>query len=206
MRVPGLAGIVKNYGMGDLADVRLSKAPEITARDIAKNVLKTDDPKVIASIENAAKQAEKTGQIVDTAVNAAGTVSQIASVGAVVSGISVAGIIAAAALSVPIWAALQEPVSDGTFEGQRNRLYANDVKAAKAALDVAAPLLQKSGALSRDERYALNTALSTVREVSKKWFTNPVLNAHYNKLPEKERFPFTPAHVKFLEQEAKKHA
>lgn len=128
-------------------------------------------------------------------MNAAGTVSQIASAGAVVSGISVAGIIAAAALAVPIWAALQEPVSDGTFEGHRNRLYAYDVKAAKGALDIAAPLPQKTGSLPREERAALNTALSTIREVSKKWFAKPELNKHYNKLPEKERFPFTPAHV-----------
>lgn len=84
--MPGLAGVIENYGMGDPANVRLSKAPEITARDIAKNVLKTDDPNVIAGIENAARQAEKTGQIVETAVNVAGTVSQITSVGATVAG------------------------------------------------------------------------------------------------------------------------
>ena len=199
MRVPGLAEIVELYEMGSVNKVPLSRAPEITARDIAKNILKTDDPKVIEAIEKAAQHAEKTGQIVDASVIAAGTLSQIATA---VTAFSLQTILAAAGLAaVLVGGPMAQSVADGTIDG----LYARDVRTAKAALDAAVPLLQKSGALSRQERSALNTALSTVRQLSEKWFTNAELTRYYNRLPKDEQFPFTPAHVRYLEQKAKEH-
>jgi hypothetical protein len=202
LTVPGLRDTMQVSQMGDPNKVGLSSAPSVSSKDIANKLLKTDDPRVIASLQQGAKVAEQTGNVIDTAVNIAGTVSQVASVGAAVAGISLGGILAAAALSIPIVLAWQDRLADGTLEGHRRHVYRNDIQTASALLQRISPLLQQKGELNADQRRELGAALGQFKAIARKWAGTPDLKQFYDRLPANEKFPFTPRDVQFLEAQA----
>jgi hypothetical protein len=186
--------------MGDVNAIRASSAPSVSSKDIATNLLKTNDPKVIAGLQQGAKLAEQTGNVIDTAVKVAGTVSQIASVGAAIAGISLTGMLAAAGLSVGIAFLWQDSVGDGTITGHHQRVYKDDTKTAYQALKTINALLNKPTALTITEGQNMRAALGQIKAISKKWASNPALKDFYNKLPTDQKFPFQPKHVQHLEQ------
>jgi hypothetical protein len=196
--IPGLSSTIELFKMGSPDNVKISRAPGVSAADVARTVLNTDDPRVLAGLRQAAAVAEQTSGLVDSAVEAAGTVSQLASVAALAAGLSLPAILAAAAISVPLVAGWQEGLSDGTVAGHHRQIYKNDSQTAYEALKLVNGYLQQNGPLSSAERHDMNAALAQIKSIGNKWNGSPQLNAFYQQLPANQRFPWAPPQLQKL--------
>jgi hypothetical protein len=188
LKVPYLSEALRGAGMAKAENFRVSHAPAISSEVFARDVLHTNDPKVIKSLKDGAELAEKTGDVVGTATEVVGTVSQLATAATVVA--QVVGL-PAALLSGPAFFALpQDRVADATPSGMFKTKYYQDVEQSVHDLKTINFMLKRtSSPLFPAERSRLNAAVHS--------FTATARHYHRDEKARSAVGAYVPAHQRF---------
>jgi hypothetical protein len=166
---PSAREFLEVMGISTTRDLPVSRAPSVTALQLAHDVLKTEDLQVVAELERAAALVDKAEGTASRFSDIVSGLSQIGTLASIGGGLSApaAGVAALAAGGAVLLN--QEPVADATLNGAQAKLRRADIEDSAAKLLSIDRFLSVSRAWSGQERAEAERLLSQLQQMAEKW-------------------------------------